>query len=565
MTEHVKLWKSLRMKIIGAVFIMVLLTGVMFMVIFIPNIKDTLNQNTKRYMEDTAHAYGSAIEENIVKFGADRALDSNTLDQKLEGVKINDLKSSYIYVVDPTGTMLYHPTPEKIGQPVENEAVKKTVAKIQKKEKVVNEVIEYKFKGVMKSAAIYVDEAQTFILVVTADKDEVMKPLTKVVKRGVIGLAIIIVIATIICVQIAVIIVRPINRIAGVTNELSEMNFAEYPAMSKLLTREDEIGLMAHALEHLRQELVKAFSAIKIKSDSVMNAATALTNDASETSTTMSQVENAVNDIADGAASQADETQRATESILLMGTMVEQTNQEVERLLDFANDMKASTEQAKLVLRELDNINRTAEEYIDVISAQTDTTNESAIQISEATKLITAIAEETNLLSLNASIEAARAGEQGRGFAVVAAEIQKLAEQSNESAHQIETILQQLLEDSEQAVETMHQVKSVMLEQSVHVEETDRAFNQIASGVEESITGINSIANRTKELDDARVSVVDVVQNLTAIAEENAAGTEQTSASTSAVSAIVEDISGKSESLTQIAQELDEGISQFRF
>jgi len=321
---------------------------------------------------------------------------------------------------------------------------------------------------------------------------------------------------------------------------------------------------MSRALSTLREALVNVVSSIKEKSDNVLFASDALTNDAAETATTMEQVENAVNDIAQGASSQAEETQKATENVIMMGTMVQETNEEVNNLRDYADSMRESTEQAKEVLRQLADVNRRAEEYIDIIAGQTNTTNESALKISEATKLITSIAEETNLLSLNASIEAARAGEQGRGFAVVAAEIQKLAEQSNESAREIEAIIQELLLDSEKAVETMYSVKEIMRAQSDHVEQTDNAFTQIIDDVEQSIEGINNIAEKTSQMDDARIVVVDIVQNLTAIAEENAAGTQETSASATEVTAIVDDISDKSKSLRVVAQELEQSMDIFK-
>ena len=154
--------------------------------------------------------------------------------------------------------------------------------------------------------------------------------------------------------------------------------------------------------------------------------------------------------------------------------------------------------------------------------------------------------------------------QQGKGFGVVASEIQKLAEQTNESATHIEEIVQELLRDAEKAVETMYGVKEIMHTQSDHVEQTESAFEQVQSGVEQSIEGINRISEHTTRLNDAREKVVEIVQNLTSIAEANAAGTEQTSASTTEVGAIMEDISGKSTAMRQAAQELDEGMNIFK-
>ena len=194
---------------------------------------------------------------------------------------------------------------------------------------------------------------------------------------------------------------------------------------------------------------------------------------------------------------------------------------------------------------------------------QTNITNISALKIKEATTLISSIAEETNLLSLNASIEAARAGEAGRGFAVVASQIQKLADQSNESANQIDQIIHALIEDSEKAVKTMDEVKTIMNLQSENVHKTGQVFEQVRDGISSSISGVGEIATRTTQLDKARGDVVDVVQNLTAIAQQNAASTEETSASVMEVSNVMQEIMENANRLKEIASILEENMNSF--
>jgi methyl-accepting chemotaxis protein len=225
--------------------------------------------------------------------------------------------------------------------------------------------------------------------------------------------------------------------------------------------------------------------------------------------------------------------------------------------------MKEAGDSATETLSQLEQINAKTREAIDVIVEQTNTTNSSAGKIREATNLITSIAEETNLLSLNASIEAARAGEQGKGFAVVASQISKLAEQSNESARQIEAIIDSLISDSAKSVETMDEVQKIMEEQSEKVGQTVEMFGKVKEGINTSINGISNIAEKTRKLDDARVNVVDVVQNLTAIAEENAASTEETSASVTEVNNVVLNISKDANDLDEIALKLKQQIDLF--
>ena len=180
--------------------------------------------------------------------------------------------------------------------------------------------------------------------------------------------------------------------------------------------------------------------------------------------------------------------------------------------------MRDAGNEAMEILSALSSVNQRAKDAIQVVYDQTNITNESALKIKEATDIISEIAEETNLLSLNASIEAARAGEQGRGFAVVATQIQKLAEQSTESARQIDDIIHSLIKDSEESVQTMKEVKNIIGQQNENVIHTEQAFNNVKEGIDQSIESIGMIASKTQELDEARVRVVDVVQNLNAIA-----------------------------------------------
>ncbi len=564
-TKKYTIFTSMKAKVLISLMTFVVITGLILIIVYSKNVKNEVGKINRNYINDLAYANGHMLEIEMGLADKELVLTYESLSGQLDGVGLEGIESSYIYVVSPDGTMLYHPTADKVGKPVENVAVKQTVETIKAGKEVENGVIKYDYNGVYKYAAVYVNKNQDFILVATADEAELIQPISDVNKKGVLLLLAIIVVGNVLIGVVAQLLIKPINDITDLTVKISNMDFTDDPKYAKLVNKRDETGRMACSLQELRESLVEVAGTIREKSENVMVAADALNTNAAETSTTMEQVERAVNDIAEGAASQAEETQSATENVIIMGNMVEETNEEIAHLREYAAEMQESTAVAKSILKELGDVNRRAGEYIDVIAEQTNTTNESALKISEATRLITSIAEETNLLSLNASIEAARAGEQGRGFAVVAAEIQKLAEQSNESAQRIEVIIQELLVDSEKAVETMYDVKEIIRSQSDHVEQTDNAFSHVIAGVEQSIRGINKISEKSMAMDEARINVVDIVQSLTAIAEENAAGTQETSASATEVSAIVEDISDKSNGLRQIAQDLDDSMSIFKF
>lgn len=357
--------------------------------------------------------------------------------------------------------------------------------------------------------------------------------------------------------------VKAIKQDALTLEELADGNLAA-TIDARILKRRDEIGDISRSTHNLKKEMADIIGLIKEQSNALHISSQQLDHKSADTAQTVEDVEHAVGEIAESTASQAQETQAATENIILMGNIIEENTKEVSDLSENADFMKQSGAEASVTLEELDHINLQARDSLSVIYDQTNITNESALRIKEAISLITSIAEETNLLSLNASIEAARAGDQGRGFAVVAAQIQKLAEQSNASAKQIEEIITALIQDSTKAVETMENVKTIMSRQDENIARTSEIFTQVQTGINGSITGINHLAVRTKQLDETRVKVVDVVQNLTSIAEENAAGSEEVSASVTEVASVIALISKEASELKQVAESLEKDVEIFR-
>lgn len=326
----------------------------------------------------------------------------------------------------------------------------------------------------------------------------------------------------------------------------------------------DETSEMMVALKNLKAELTAIVGRIVRDSNRVHEAASQIKEGADDAQKHLEQVDRAIVEIAEGATAQAADTQNATNHVVAMGERIQETNENVEHLTENADKMEKNGQIAKDTLKELEHINAEVQNAIDAIYAQTNTTNDSANRINEAISLITSIAEETNLLALNASIEAARAGEQGRGFAVVASQIQSLAEQSNASAIQISENICSLIKDSENAVATMEQVKATMQKQSEMVERTDEVFVKVMDGIKRSREDVQKISSNTRDLDASRSNVIDIVQSLSAVSEEYAASTEETSASASQVSNTVQNIAENLGDLQQIAIELKESVDKFK-
>lgn len=555
---------SIRTSILMMVILSVIVTVVLFMLMVLPSVSKDMKNTAKDYIMSQAVSYTRMIDNDITANGDAVLSDPDKLKEMLNDAGMEGFDSSYAYLVSAKdGMMLYHPTAEKIGQSVENSVVKAVVADIQAGKTVDSQVVEYDFKGKTKYAAYAVTSDQSAVLVISADESDILASINSLTLRSIVVALISVVIFGVLAILFSSVIVKPINIITEVVNKIGELDFTESQDQTMLDKRTDEFGRMGRQVRSMQAKLSSIISDIKDQAQSVSETAENLANSAEETTSNVEQIEKAVQEIAQGATSQAGETQNATEQIVKMGNMIEDTTAQVSTLLTTADQMSSSGEEASGIIENLRATNETAGKSIDIIYDQTNRTNASAQNIQEATTLIRSIADETNLLSLNASIEAARAGENGRGFAVVASQIQKLAEQSNQSAVQIDGIIQSLLEDSGKSVEIMDEVKKVMSEQSENVEKTSAIFEQINGGIQHTISGVNTISDATKNLDDSRKSIVDSVQDLTAISEENAAGTEETSASTAEVVAIVDGVSKNAVQLEGVAQKLNENAQKF--
>lgn len=562
--NKVKLIHSIAMKVVWCIVFAVVVTFGLLLCLLLPMIKDNISQNVENHMSDMVYVYGENIEAYITTAGKEQALAQASLTSMFEDVSIRGVSSGYLYITDGAGTMLYHPDASKIGNAVENEVVKGVVAQIKQGKVPEPAFVSYDYRGAIKYAAYYVGSNGDYVLVMSADESDVLSNVQTMWRNAFICGFFAMVVCAVIGFVLSKIVIKPITLLAENVLRFAELDFTESELQEKLNRRKDESGLISRAISTLREQLVKAVQQIREQSTRLYEESDYLSSSALETNENIGQVETAVGEIADGANSQAEETQKATENVILIGSMVEETGHQVEMLNANADKMQQASIEAMDTLHQLDATNSKTREAIDKIYEQTNTTNESALKIREVTALITSIAEETNLLSLNASIEAARAGEQGRGFAVVAGQIQKLAEQSNESARQIEEIVDSLIRDSEEAVVTMNNVKTIIAAQSANVEKTGTGFAEVKDGIDSSIDSVKAISESISKMDEARVNVVDVVQNLTAIAEENAAGTEETSASVTEVTATVQNMADHAGQLKDVAKGLDDTMAIFK-
>ncbi|MBP3470105.1 MAG: cache domain-containing protein [Lachnospiraceae bacterium] len=332
----------------------------------------------------------------------------------------------------------------------------------------------------------------------------------------------------------------------------------------KVLKRADEIGDIGRAASDLVNRLRKIVQNLSTASTELYNTGNNLDSMAASSSSSTEEISLAVDGISQGAMSQAEAINSASQQITSMGEMIEEIVNNVENLTRASNNMSSAGDASTMTMINLSESNDHTSEAITRIGKQIRLTDESVKKISEATELITSIASQTSLLSLNASIESARAGEAGRGFAVVASEIQKLSIQSNDAAEEIQQIIDTLLSESAKTLEEMQDTEALMKEQQSKLNDTKSKFDEVSDGIRISREETEQIRTSAGSCNKAKEAIMDVISNLSAISEENAASTEETSASMQELNATISHLATESGKLKAISQELNEYMGFFK-
>lgn len=532
-------------KIIVMVILAVIVSNVICMVFILESSKKQITDSVKHTMVDVVNTTSKIMENEISNSGVDD-LDYDGYANNLSDVKLEGMDSAYMYVVQNDGTMLYHPTKEKVGQPVENAVIKGVVQQLQDGKKPGTTVVEYDFNGTTKYSAYTILNNEN-ILVLTADESEALAGITTVTGVAVGIIAIVVLIAIIISFIMGRRLMRPLVKVSTIIEDVANGNIeADFSVVKE---SNDEIGLIIEKMKELTQSLGSIVGKIRNSSDTMSSNSYELNDTSSQTLAANNEISKAVEDVAEGSTGMAASISKINENLLEMSNETK--------------DINASVDEIKNQTVAVQDSSHKMDEGISAISKRIETVNTTVDKVSNIVSVIEEISSETNLLSLNASIEAARAGDAGKGFAVVAQEIRVLSDNTNTELENIKQIISSLVEECRYCV----QASGTIVEDNAKQKEEIKAVLDEFGSLDEQIQKTAEKADEIEELVTAMIELNDDItkssNSLTDVSAANAAATEEMNANIEELNAMMHGVSEMAEHMNNESDGLKEALSFF--
>lgn len=534
--HRVSILHSMRTKIMLLVQIGALCSCLMVLQMTVPRSEEELTTLAQNAMLSLARAYAAGMETEIMEYQQHgRKLNYDAYAGILASAKMEGVESSYAYMVSPDGTMLYHPTQDKIGKPVENEVVKGVVAKIQSGIIPQPEVVSYEFGGKIKYASYYVLSTND-VIVISADEEEILSGVRAMMLHSGEGMLVVMILLAVVIFIVSGVMMKPLKKITVLINEMEELRFVSHPWNKKLTKGKDECGAMANAVAAMRESLRNVIR-------DVSSASTHLNEIVDTLQVTSSEVNDSCTDnsaTTEELAAGMQETTATTQTLVSSVEDMKDGANDIQRMSMEGEELSGEIEARAAKLKESATASvklaRDMFASLQKNSAKAMEEAKAVEKINELTEVIMRISSQTSLLALNASIEAARAGEAGKGFAVVATEIGNLANQTSETVADINNIVAEVNMVVRDMGMTLHDTTQFMETQVLPdyqaFYDVSNQYNDDSMAVKNSMT---SIQESVVQLNDTIAVITDGLEGISKTINESAVGVADIAEKTASV------------------------------
>lgn len=551
---------SLATKIIMVVCAAVIVSNVFSIMFVLRGAQSQIRSSVKTTMMDMAESSDMLVENAMSTLNQDQ-LTYDAYAFLLKDVKIKNVDSSYVYLVNEDGTMLYHPTEEKVGQPVENVVVTGLVKQLQNGEHPGNAVADYDFHGTAKYAA-YCIMSNNDIVVVSADESDVLSGLHQVSATafGVLvgSVLVMCVIAYIVGKRMA----KPLVKLGNVVEQMAEGNLNA--SFDGVKDSNDEIGLIKVRMQHMATMLSDIVEKIREASDHMTASSWELNETSEQTLSANGEISRAVQDVAEGSTNMATSIMDINDNLGTMSSETQVIDSSVHEIKKQAAIVQESSQMMSDKMRNMRESSVRMDEGIATISERIRKVNEVVDKVREIVSVIEEISGQTNLLSLNASIEAARAGDAGRGFAVVAEEIRVLSDNTSEQLENIKQIISELISECSECVKAS---ENIVEDNAAQKEEISYVLTEFGT-LDEQIGLTADKAEEIKKLVETMVelngNITQSSGGLTDVSSANAAATEEMTANIEELNAMMHGVADMAGQMHDQSEKLNNALKYFK-
>ncbi|MDL4843211.1 methyl-accepting chemotaxis protein [Aquibacillus rhizosphaerae] len=373
--------------------------------------------------------------------------------------------------------------------------------------------------------------------------------------------AIVLIASVIIALVVAKIIINPILVVVTRLQEVAKGDFSGDEIITK---SKDEVGLLTNTMNDMVKGLRNLIERVRYTSEQVAASSEQLTASAEETSKATEQITTAVQEVSVGSEKQVDSINKTSEIVTEISKGMDQVAISITSVADLSIETNTKSAEGNEVVGRTIKQMSDVKEQVKNTSLVVNALGTKSSEIGQIVELITEIANQTNLLALNAAIEAARAGEHGKGFAVVADEVRKLAEQSGDAAGQISRLIGEIQTESIRAVDSMDAGSKSVEDGLQMVHQTGNSFNEIAKMIEDISSQSQEVSAIVEQVNAGSEEMVQTIETVANVSEQSAANAQNVAASTEEQLGSMEEITASAESLSQMAEELQDLVKRFK-